>query len=90
MKKHAAKAASQSLRWDGVGHLDPRYAAELLKLGHTRAQSKDQPAFVRVPRAQDPLAEELGESFVERATSVHSGAEHTTITTNMIRLPAAK
>jgi hypothetical protein len=60
-------------RRDGTGHLDPKYAADLrAKSGPRDTDAKDV-AFVttKVGRGgrNDPLAEELGEEFVETVTS---------------------
>jgi hypothetical protein len=68
----SAPRAKPIRRRDGSGHLDPKYAAEL------RAQSSHPDAepggFIERPRSKDDLVEELGEGFVEEATSAeHSG-----------------
>jgi hypothetical protein len=60
-------------RRDGAGHIDPKYARELLAKARETSSDADDPenahAFLKGPRASDPLAEELGENFVETATS---------------------
>jgi hypothetical protein len=58
------------VRRDGTGHLDPKYAADLRKIGReTAPPHSDDTAFFDEPRSGDPLAEHLGESFVQQATS---------------------
>ncbi|HEY8944121.1 MAG TPA: hypothetical protein VIM73_07660 [Polyangiaceae bacterium] len=60
-------------RRDATGHLDPDYARELLeKARETRNNDGDASsahAFIPRPRTGEELAEELGEAFVESATS---------------------
>lgn len=56
-------------RRDGAGHLDPAYAQKLRELSEESAPEKDGIAFLAEARSSDPLAEELGESFVRAATS---------------------
>lgn len=60
-------------RRDGSGHIDPRYARELLaKARETKNDATDEAsgrAFIVGPHSRDELAEELGEAFVEAATS---------------------
>jgi hypothetical protein len=63
----AGASAVAFRRRDGGGHLDPKYAQDLLaQSGHHR---DDDHTFVDRPRAADDLAEEFGEGFVETATS---------------------
>jgi hypothetical protein len=63
----AVAAAGSFRRRDGAGHLDPKYAHDLLaQSGH---RQDDNRIFVDRPRAADDLAEELGEEFVETATT---------------------
>ena len=63
-------------RRDGAGHLDPKYAAELLAQsgGHDDDRGR---AFLKTARSGDDLAEELGEGFVQSATSGEPGGEDT-------------
>lgn len=57
-------------RRDVTGHLDPAYERDLLqKAREGREREEEQRAFVDGPMAPDDLAEELGEAFVESATS---------------------
>jgi hypothetical protein len=60
-------------RRDGVGRIDPQYARELLaKARETRNDddsSEGMHAFLKAARAGEPLARELGETFVETVTS---------------------
>ncbi len=63
------KAATHVRRRDGAGHLDPSYAADLLAPRRARAKQREEAAFFQAPRTRDTLAEQLGESFVETATS---------------------
>lgn len=55
-------------RRDATGHLDPTYERDLLRKAR-EGRDEEQRAFVDGPRAPDDLAEELGEAFVESATS---------------------
>ncbi len=61
-------------RRDSAGHIDPQYAAELLAQSGIR-QGSDSDAFVTGLRSNDPLAEELGEEFVETVTSGEDEAQ---------------
>lgn len=60
-------------RRDGSGHIDPKYARELLEKARENQNEDDGPeathAFLSRAGSMDPLAEELGEAFVEAATS---------------------
>lgn len=56
-------------RRDGSGHLDAAYAAKLRELGGDTARIKEPEGFVHESHSSDPLAEELGESFVRAVTS---------------------
>lgn len=63
-------------RRDGSGHLDPKYAADL------RARSQENPsnqnddmALLKKTHSDDGLAEQLGETFVQTATSGEDCAE---------------
>jgi hypothetical protein len=56
-------------RRDGSGHIDPRYAAELLAQRGTSDRDEDGSGFLGHPRSGDDLAENLGEEFVASATS---------------------
>jgi hypothetical protein len=78
VKKAAAKKAAPKkaapkkapARRDGAGHLDPQYAKELLARSRESAPPKDDGrAFLDGPSSGDGLAENLGEDFVEMATS---------------------
>ena len=59
-------------RRDATGHLDPRYAAELLEQSREN-QTSDPPPSGFVHDASDELAEDLGEKFVQAATSAEDG-----------------
>lgn len=59
-------------RRDATGHLDPRYAAELLEQSRDN-QTFDPPSSGFVQGASDDLAEQLGEGFVQAATSAEDG-----------------
>src|SRR5262245_661351 len=61
-------------RRDATGHLDPRYAAELLEQSREN-QTSDPPPSGFVHDANDELAEDLGEQFVQAATSAEDGDE---------------
>ena len=60
-------------RRDGSGHIDPTYARELLEKARENRNDDDGPdskrAFLSRNSSLDSLAEELGEAFVEAATS---------------------
>jgi hypothetical protein len=58
-------------RRDATGHLDPRYSRELLEKareGHDESEQSSH-AFISGTAPREELADELGESFVESATS---------------------
>ncbi len=57
-------------RRDATGHLDPKYERELLAESREN-QSNDgsADAFIHRPRTSEPLGEELGEAFIESATT---------------------
>ncbi len=61
------------LRRDATGHLHPKYARDLLAKARENRNDDDGPdsarAFLDGSRSDDPLAEELGEAFLETATS---------------------
>jgi hypothetical protein len=60
-------------RRDGAGHLDPKYAADLLRQsGRPEAEGV---GFLEQSRSTDDLAEALGEQFVEGATTGEGAAE---------------
>ncbi len=56
-------------RRDAAGHIDPQYAKELLAKSGKSQNTTDENAFLATSRAGEELAEELGESFVQSATS---------------------
>jgi hypothetical protein len=56
-------------RRDGTGHLTPKYAADLRAMSRESAEPKDALSFVEGTKSKDPLAEELGEEFVQSAVS---------------------
>lgn len=56
-------------RRDGAGHLDPLYAESLRKLSQESTPQSSPEGFIPEGHSADPLAEELGESFVRAATS---------------------
>ena len=67
-KTPSRSAPSPVRRRDGAGHLDSAYAADLL--ARTRQSKRQEPeGFVRGHRSNDDLAENLGEEFLESATS---------------------
>ena len=58
------------IRRDATGHLDPDYQRKLLEdSAQSRRRDSDAKAFLDGSITSDELAEELGESFVEAATS---------------------
>jgi hypothetical protein len=78
-------------RRDGSGHIDPQYAQELLaKARETRSDADDPEnghAFLKGPRALEPLAEELGEAFVEAVTSGEDAERRDRITAEEVGGP---
>ena len=73
--KPAAKAAAVHRR-DGTGHLDPRYAATLRdKSLEGRVRDGDEAFIGRSGRSNDNLAEAMGETWVETATSGEDESE---------------
>jgi hypothetical protein len=56
-------------RRDATGHLDPGYARDLRSLSAGRSHEGNERAFLQHAFANDELSEELGEAFVESATS---------------------
>ncbi|HEX3775269.1 MAG TPA: hypothetical protein VHV51_12445 [Polyangiaceae bacterium] len=57
-------------RRDATGHLNPEYERKLREeSAENRNPDGDSEAFVRNNRTDEELGEELGESFVETATS---------------------
>jgi hypothetical protein len=68
-----ARPSKRIVRRDASGHLDPKYAADLLRKSGSRR--KEAAGFVDRPRSGDDLAEILGEQFVETATTGESEAE---------------
>jgi len=60
-------------RRDAQGRIDPRYARELLEKARETKNDDDRPeagrAFLKGPNSNEALAEELGEAFIEAATS---------------------
>ncbi len=69
MKKNTEKTHGAGLR-DGAGHLSASVAADLLARSKDEgAPPADERAYLRGAHSEDPMAERLGESFVEAATS---------------------
>lgn len=60
-------------RRDATGHIDPRYARDLLRKArethNDAADASSTHAFIDGHHSDDELAEELGEAFIEAATS---------------------
>jgi hypothetical protein len=57
-------------RRDATGHMNPEYERDLLEESQeNRSSNMTDSAFIYRPRAGDELGEELGEAFVESATS---------------------
>jgi hypothetical protein len=60
-------------RRDGAGRIDPQYARELLAKARETRNDDDAPenmhAFLKAARAGEPLAQEMGENFLETVTS---------------------
>jgi hypothetical protein len=71
--KKAAARKTTIRREDHAGHLDPKYAAELRRQGsHPDAEPE---GFIHGSRSKDTQVEELGEEFVQQATSGEYEAE---------------
>ena len=74
-KAKAARARPTVRRRDGAGHLDPKYARELLEKSGP-PEVEDTGGFVGSPRSKDALVEGLGEEFVQEVTSAeHEGED---------------
>jgi hypothetical protein len=71
-KPSVARARPLQRRYN-AGHLDPKYAADLLAMSEPREE--DPAAFLERPRSTDDLVEELGEEFVQEVTSAEYKAE---------------
>lgn len=56
------------VRRDATGHLDPEYERKLLEASGARARDDDGRAFID-GAAREELSEELGEAFLQAATS---------------------
>jgi hypothetical protein len=60
-------------RRDAQGRIDPKYARELLEKARETQNEDDRPeagqAFLKRASSHDSLAEDLGEAFIEAATS---------------------
>lgn len=72
-----AKPAPVVHRRDATGHLSPEYAAELRSHSGELSDSRDDEAFRLGALRRDPLAEELGESFVRIVTGAEDDEEET-------------
>ena len=62
-------------RRDGSGHLDPDYEAALLEESGKSRDPDDAKAFLGQARSTDAFAEQLGEEWVETATSGEDESE---------------
>ena len=67
--RRGKKKAAPVSRRDGSGHIDSKYAAELLEKSHSFSRKEDASAFLRGRSKDDPLAGELGKEFAETGTS---------------------
>jgi hypothetical protein len=60
-------------RRDGAGRINPQYARELLAKARETRNDDNSPenmhAFLKAARAGEPLAQEMGETFIETVTS---------------------
>ncbi len=63
------KSRKNVVRRDAAGHLDEAHARRLLADSGASPNDKDDKAFLARSRAGEPLSEELGEAFLESATS---------------------
>lgn len=64
---------TKTQRRDATGHIDPQYARELLAKSGKSSNTHDY-AFLTTARTTEELSEELGESFVQSATSGEEAA----------------
>jgi hypothetical protein len=72
--KAAKKAKAKPIqRRDHPGHIDPKYAKNLLRKSDKPEKEPD--SFIPRARSKDTLVEELGEEFVKQVTSAEYGAE---------------
>lgn len=67
--KHTSGPRPPIRRRDAAGHIDPGYAKHLLALSGQSVGDDRTQAFLERPYTNDELPEELGEAFVEGATS---------------------
>jgi hypothetical protein len=67
MKPSKTPPATPKHRRDGSGHLDPKYAAELLEKSREGKEAEATP-FIETSDHRDPIAEEQGEEFVATVT----------------------
>jgi hypothetical protein len=73
-KRGAGPSIRQAVRRrDGSGHIDPKYAAELM--AKSGGHEDEGTAFITKSRSNDDLAETFGEEFVETVTSGESREE---------------
>ena len=67
-------------RRDAQGRIDPKYARELLAKARETQNDDDRPeaghAFLKRASSSEALAEELGEAFIEAATSGEESEPH--------------
>jgi hypothetical protein len=63
------RSEKKVIRRDGAGHLDEAHARRLLEKSGDSRSDKDTNAFLPRPRTSDALSEELGEAFVQSATT---------------------
>jgi hypothetical protein len=74
--KSKSKAGAGIKRRDGAGHLDPQYSADLRRKSLENAAPKtDGDAFIHGSHSKDDLAEQLGEEFIEGATTGEADGE---------------
>jgi hypothetical protein len=73
--KSAAATKPLLRRRDGSGHLNAKYAADLLAQSGLHEHESDPAGFIERPRSKDDLAENFGEEFVESATSGENAEE---------------
>ncbi len=70
--KSTPAEANAVRRRDASGHIDPKYASELLAKSGKSTNSTEDKAFLQGSKGHEELAEDLGESFVASATSGES------------------
>ena len=75
LKKSPKVVKNAASRRDGAGHIEPRYAAELLARAKESAMAPDGDAFRRPGQREDTLAEPAAQEFLTGATGGDDAVE---------------